>query len=187
MKQVPGVFTSIVLLLGLPTVAFADMYKCTMADGKSTYQEMPCAVGSQKAIDDSSARARKKEEDANKAFEAERRTAQKDAEENKVKEQQLLEQAMATNKMMLEGCLEAKNCDGSDYSLALKDMPRSFVLKVLGKPSSEQNISGRIFHYFIVPSSVRSGASRLQVTYRGYSYRFPNSKLGASVEGVNIY
>ncbi|MCM2345426.1 MAG: DUF4124 domain-containing protein [Acidovorax soli] len=38
--------------------AHADVFRCTGADGKTVYQESPCATGAQKALDDRDQRQR---------------------------------------------------------------------------------------------------------------------------------
>lgn len=43
--------------------AMADLYKCTV-NGKVQYQQMPCAAGEEKALDDSNRKMRQKERDA---------------------------------------------------------------------------------------------------------------------------
>ena len=40
--------------------AHADVFRCTGADGKTVYQESPCATGAQKALDDRDHRQREK-------------------------------------------------------------------------------------------------------------------------------
>lgn len=63
-------------LLGLLSVgAKADVFRCTGADGKTVYQESPCATGSQKALDDRDHRQREKVAEERKA-EADRKTRQ---------------------------------------------------------------------------------------------------------------
>ena len=59
-----------VLLMFIGSVAWADVFRCTGANGKTVYQESPCATGAQKALDDRDhrereriARERKAEED----------------------------------------------------------------------------------------------------------------------------
>jgi len=45
-----------------PQAAMADIYRCKQPDGKTLYQQIPCAEGEQKAIDDRQARLRSEEE-----------------------------------------------------------------------------------------------------------------------------
>jgi len=45
------------LLLAIQEPVSADVYRCTLTDGRTVYQEVPCSVGQQKAIDDRKARA----------------------------------------------------------------------------------------------------------------------------------
>ena len=59
------------------SVAWADVYRCTGADGKTIYQQSPCTSGSQKAVDDSSARAKQRAEVEKR--EAEARDAEREA------------------------------------------------------------------------------------------------------------
>jgi hypothetical protein len=49
-------------LLLASSAASADVYKCTMPGGKIEYQSMPCAVGTEKAIDDRDARRERQRE-----------------------------------------------------------------------------------------------------------------------------
>ena len=58
------------LLMLIGSGAWADVFRCTGANGKTVYQESPCASGAQKALDDRDhrereriARERKAEED----------------------------------------------------------------------------------------------------------------------------
>jgi hypothetical protein len=57
------------------SVAWADVYRCTGADGKTVYQESPCATGAQKALDDRDHRQREKIVQEQKA-EADRKSQQ---------------------------------------------------------------------------------------------------------------
>lgn len=55
--------------------AHADVFRCTGADGKTVYQESPCATGAQKALDDRDHRQREKIAQERKA-EADRKDKQ---------------------------------------------------------------------------------------------------------------
>jgi len=55
--------------------AHADVFRCTGADGKTVYQESPCAIGAQKALDDRDHRQREKIAQERKA-EADRKSQQ---------------------------------------------------------------------------------------------------------------
>ena len=55
--------------------AHADVFRCTGADGKTVYQESPCATGAQKALDDRDHRQREKIVQEQKA-EADRKSQQ---------------------------------------------------------------------------------------------------------------
>jgi len=50
------------IVFGAPQSAIADIYKCKQPDGKTLYEQIPCADGEQKAIDDRQARLRSEEE-----------------------------------------------------------------------------------------------------------------------------
>ena len=76
--------------------ALADLYKCTVA-GKVQYQQMPCAAGEEKALDDSNRRMRQKEKDAQerlakaeKSAAAEQSGAPMDDAERKTKAEQAM-------------------------------------------------------------------------------------------------
>ena len=62
-----------VVMMGVGSAAWADIYRCTSSDGKTIYQESPCTNGAQKVIDDTELRQRdklvqkRKEEDDRKA------------------------------------------------------------------------------------------------------------------------
>ena len=60
MQQLLYIFFVCVVLC-VPQSAMADIYKCK-PDGKTLYQQVPCADGEQKAIDDRQARLRSEEE-----------------------------------------------------------------------------------------------------------------------------
>ena len=62
----------------LAASAHADVYRCTGNDGKTVYQESPCASGAQKAIDDRDQRQRERVAQERKADED--RKAQRAAE-----------------------------------------------------------------------------------------------------------
>lgn len=49
--------------------AHADVFRCTGADGKTVYQESPCATGAQKALDDRNHRERERVAQERKAEE----------------------------------------------------------------------------------------------------------------------
>ena len=173
--------------------AQADTYRCTTADGKTTYQEYPCMSGSQKAIDDSTARARRAAEEKEK-----KRAAEFAASIEKSRKTEAIDMAelrrdfdetLRANKLGIQDCLEAKNCDSYTYTMLLKGLPRSFVLEVLGQPEHEQRIGGIPTHYFTVPAATRSGRARLQISYTFAvaGGRFNKLGLGAMVESVNVY
>ena len=54
------------LLLGIHEPVSADVYRCTLTDGRTVYQEVPCSVGQQKAIDDRKAQAALREQQKRK-------------------------------------------------------------------------------------------------------------------------
>ena len=55
--------------------AHADVFRCTSADGRTVYQESPCATGAQKALDDRDHRQRERIAQERKA-EADRKSQQ---------------------------------------------------------------------------------------------------------------
>lgn len=57
--KVRAVCLGLVLLWGGST-AWADVFRCTGTDGKTVYQESPCATGAQKALDDRNHRERER-------------------------------------------------------------------------------------------------------------------------------
>lgn len=65
------------------SIAFADVYRCAQPDGKMAYQEIPCTSGSQKALDDTNAKARQLNTDARKKQEAEIKQASQAAQDEK--------------------------------------------------------------------------------------------------------
>lgn len=138
--------------------AHADVYRCTGADGKTVYQQSPCATGAQKTVDDSKSR-----------FEAQQR---------QIREAQKREESGELEKhaKLLRACLEDKICEADSYPLFLRGKPRSFVSDVLGDPASVQNIGGREIHYFNVPTTDGRKRARLQLRYENFA-----------VESVNIY
>lgn len=83
MRQVREQSVRLALLIPLSLALFtlnahADVFRCTGADGKTVYQESPCASGAQKAIDDRDQRQRDKVAQERKAEED--RKAQRAAE-----------------------------------------------------------------------------------------------------------
>ena len=72
--KVRTVFLGLVLMWG-GSVAWADVFRCTGADGKTVYQQSPCAIGAQKALDDRDHRQREKIVQEQKA-EADRKSQQ---------------------------------------------------------------------------------------------------------------
>jgi len=51
-----------------PLSAVADIYKCKQPDGKTLHQQIPCAEGEEKALDDRQARLRSEEERKRKSL-----------------------------------------------------------------------------------------------------------------------
>ena len=140
------------------SVAWADVFRCTGADGKTVYQQSPCATGAQKTVDDSNSR-----------YEARQR---------QIREAQKREQSGELEKhaKLLRACLEDKICEADSYPLFLRGKPRSFVNDVLGDPASVQNIGGSEIHYFNVPTTDGRKRARLQLSYKNFA-----------VESVNVY
>ena len=66
--KVRAVCLGLVLLWGGST-AWADVFRCTGTDGKTVYQESPCATGAQKALDDRNHRERERVAQERKAEE----------------------------------------------------------------------------------------------------------------------
>jgi hypothetical protein len=154
------------------SVAWADVFRCTGADGKTVYQQSPCATGAQKTVDDSNSR-----------YEARQR---------QIREAQKREQSGELEKhaKLLRACLEDKICEADSYPLFLRGKPRSFVTDNLGEPASVQNIGGREIHYFNVPTTDGRKRARLQVSYERATA--PDSALGVVyggfvVQSVNVY
>ena len=140
------------------SVAWADVFRCTGADGKTVYQQSPCATGAQKTVDDSNSR-----------YEARQR---------QIREAQKREQSGELEKhaKLLRACLEDKICEADSYPLFLRGKPRSFVNDVLGDPASVQNIGGSEIHYFNVPTTDGRNSAKLQLSYKNFA-----------VESVNVY
>ena len=67
MQQLLSIFFMFALL-SASQPATADIYKCKQPDGKTTYQQIPCAGGEQKVLDDRQARIREAEEQKRKAL-----------------------------------------------------------------------------------------------------------------------
>ena len=157
------------------SVAWADVYRCTGADGKTVYQQSPCATGAQKTVDDSHSR-----------FEAQQRQireAQKREEEGDLK----------LDAEKVRGCLKLEWCKSGTYVSLLHGKPRSFVNDTLGAPASVQNIGGREIEYFNVPTTDGRKRARLQVSYKhGLLPQPPDTpghllRSGTVVDTVNVY
>ena len=154
------------------SVAWADVYRCTGADGKTVYQQSPCATGAQKTVDDSNSRFEARQR---QILEAQKREASGELEKHA---------------KLLRACLEDKICEADSYPLFLRGKPRSFVNDVLGDPTSVQNIGGREIHYFNVPTTDGRKRARLQLSYERATV--PDSARGVVyggfvVESVNVY
>ena len=96
--------------------ANADVYRCTGADGKTVYQQSPCAAGNQKAVDDSNARAKQRAEGEKREAEMQdvEREAKRDEEVGRKMEQ-------------LRVCLREKSCSSFAYVLLLEGQNVGFV------------------------------------------------------------
>lgn len=163
----------IACLLGLFTLAAkADVYRCTGADGKTVYQQSPCASGSQKTMDDSKSR-----------YEARQR---------QILEAQKADEAgdLKLDAAKVEACFKLKWCTSATYVELLKGKPQNFVIDNLGAPASVQNIGGREIHYFNVPTTDGRKRAKLQLSY--VRAIVPDSTQGVVfggfvVESVNVY
>lgn len=133
------------------SVAWADVYRCTGADGKTVYQQSPCTTGTQKTVDDSNSR-----------FEARQR---------QILEAQKRERAgeLENDAKLLRGCIEDKICATDTYPRLLRGKPRSFVMDNLGDPAAVQNIGGREIEYFHVPTTDGRKRARLQLSYKNFA------------------
>lgn len=139
------------------SVAWADVYRCTGADGKTIYQQSPCTSGSQKAVDDSSARAKQRAEVEKR--EAEARDAEREAKRD---------EEVGRKMEQLRACLREKSCSSYTYVSLLEGQNVGFVNETLGKPESVQMIGGRSTDCFTVPTSDGRKRARLQVVYKGF-------------------
>ena len=83
--------------------AHADVFRCTGADGKTVYQESPCATGAQKALDDRDHRQRERIAQERKA-EADRKTQERKAEADRKSQQ------AADLKKQWASCQADKSC-----------------------------------------------------------------------------
>ena len=155
----------VVALLTGAMPAWADVYRCTGSDGRTVYQESPCATGAQKAVDDSGARARQRAEVERR--EAEAREAEREAKRDK---------EVARKMEQLRLCLREKSCSSYTYVSLLEGQNSGFVNETLGKPESVQMIGGSSTDYFTVPTSDGRKRARLQVVYKGLV-----------IDRVNIY
>jgi len=169
--KVRAMWLGLVLTWG-GSVAWADVYRCTGADGKTVYQQSPCTTGAQKTVDDSHSR-----------FEAQQRQI-RDAQRREGVEE------LGQHAKLLRGCLEHKVCEADTYPRLLRGKPRSFVTDNLGEPASVQNIGGREIHYFNVPTTDGRKRARLQLSYDRATV--PDSARGVVyggfvVESVNVY
>lgn len=154
------------------SVAWADVYRCTGADGKTVYQQSPCATGVQKTVDDSNSRYEARQR---QVLEAQKREASGELEKHA---------------KLLRACLQDKICEADSYPLFLRGKPRSFVTDNLGEPASVQNIGGREIHYFNVPTTDGRKRARLQLSYERATV--PDSSRGVVyggyvVESANVY
>ena len=154
------------------SVAWADVYRCTGADGKTVYQQSPCITGAQKTVDDSHSR-----------FEAQQRQIREAQKREGVEE-------LGQHAKLLRGCLEHKVCEADTYPRLLRGKPRNFVTDNLGDPASVQNIGGREIHYFNVPTTDGRKRARLQLSYERATV--PDSTRGVVyggfvVDSVNVY
>lgn len=103
----PGATASsilLVLIIGAFTVtpARAEMYKCVQPDGRVLYQQTPCPVGAQKALD---AESRAREDEARKQREA---TLKKAAQDEANREAKALEEVNREFKARAEANREVK-------------------------------------------------------------------------------
>lgn len=145
--------------------AHADVFRCTGADGKTVYQESPCATGAQKAVDDSSARAKQRAEVEK------REAAARDAELEAKRDEEV-----GRKMEQLRACVREKSCSSYTYVSLLEGQNVGFVNETLGKPESVQMIGGRSTDYFTVPTSDGRKRARLQVVYKGFV-----------IDRVNVY
>lgn len=168
---VRAVCLGFVLIWG-SSVAWADVYRCTGADGKAAYQQSPCATGTQKTVDDSNSRFEARQR---QILEAQKREGSEELEKHA---------------KLLRGCLEHKVCEAGTYPRLLRGKLQSFVTDHLGDPASVQNIGGREIHYFNVPTTDGRKRARLQLSYGRATV--PDSTRGVVyggyvVESVNVY
>ena len=169
--NVKNFFVAVAMACGVG-VAHADVYRCTGADGKTVYQQSPCAVGAQKTVDDSHSR-----------FEAQQRQIREAQKREGVEE-------LETHAKRLRGCLEHKACEADTYPKLLRGKPRSFVMDNLGEPASVQNIGGREIHYFNVPTTDGRKRARRHLSYERATV--PDTTRGVVyggfvVDSANIY
>lgn len=170
--KVRTVCLGLAMMWGGGSVAWADVYRCTGADGKTVYQQSPCATGAQKTLDDSNSR-----------YEARQR---------QILETQKQEASGELEKhaKFLRACVQDKICESDTYRLFLRGKPRSFVTDNLGEPASVQNIGGSDIHYFNVPTTDGRKRARLQLSYERAIV--PDNARGVVsggfvVKSVNVY
>ena len=155
------------------SAAHADIYRCTGSDGKTVYQPLPCTTGTQKALDDSEARARQRAEMEKKEAEARNREAAErywEAEADRAKwaakRKENEEKELKQNLAQLRTCLRGRSCSSHDYVRLLRGKNTEFVRTTLGEPELVQIIGGETLEYFTVPTSDGRHQAQLQVIYK---------------------
>lgn len=159
----PFIFT---LLLLLSQTASAT-YRCTTSEGKTIYQETPCAIGNQAEVDNDITRARKQntrlKEESDKRY-----LLGKSQEETNRKERV----------GGLKACLDANaRCTTLRFDISLtgnqlkgeKGLKKNDVTAALGTPENVQTMGGKDLWYYSIPVSLdgddRSRGKRIQIIF----------------------
>lgn len=167
--------TLLLLTIGAFTVmpARAEMYKCVQPDGSVLYQQTPCAVGTQKALD---AESRVREEEARKQREA---TLKKAAQDEASREAKALEEVNREFKERAEASREAK----------LRNESAAEVPAKVSAPSATSALSLAAFErspFFRKHKLISKDEWVLKSGGKNYSYSFPDPENLYSGIGVEL-
>lgn len=161
-----GKLLLIVFAIGLVTTVLSKKDQTSIASApQQTPAVRPAEAPKTSAQTDEKRAAQQKESDDLKAMLARQRAEAMAGWDEKTR---------TDAKQLVEGCLEFKICEPSDYR-RLEGKTRSFVFHTLGDPVSSQYVGGRDIEYFNVPIEGKHSA-RLQLTYK-YD----------KVDSVNVY
>jgi len=166
------------LLLGIHEPVSADVYRCTLPDGRTVYQEFPCSAGQQKAIDDRKAQAALREQQRRQEEEIRLKEKRQQETQRRIEEELERRRLLAAESARREG-ERVKGAPSPDQA----SDPR--VVFRAGARMESDDLAKLLDKHF--PNAKYFPNQTIQVTFESKPYLIQTRKLNWIGSGPAIY